>query len=417
MPFPDTTSATTSSIPSTAGSPRTGSMGARGGGSTPSCGSSRRRSSRISASRTPRWSASRRRRRFPGDVAVFVAGNFVVGSGFDVREVRRGTHKPDDRRRLPRRGLQSTESSFGAPARIITSGIVPALVAGIGAQQARSSQGSTSRPAGFASRRSVTPCSARSTSRATSTSPGTGRPPRDPLRHALDRPRRETLVVDDSDPPAWTIDELLAFLPSWAREADAPIRDALLEAVRAMAHLALVAHRTGRRAAAIAAVRRGRVARCVGRSEEAPPRAERDRGGVPREASRAARRDHAERDPRGRRVDPRRVHAPTGRRARTGDRHHVRRAARLAVVLLRAAGRSAALGRRPGATGRAWGAYTFDLLGISATGYARFVVITADDVGASDPLAWAMADDAHRGVVRGADRGGRTRSCSPHSIR
>ena len=46
------------------------------------------------------------------------------------------------------------------------------------------------------------------------------------------------IVLDASDLPARTTDDLLEFLPSWAREPVAPIRDAWLEMVRSVAQLA-----------------------------------------------------------------------------------------------------------------------------------------------------------------------------------
>jgi hypothetical protein len=64
----------------------------------------------------------------PGDVAVFVGGNFVVGSGYDVRKFVAGLTGA----RIV--GVYLEGCNPAARVRVITSGIVPALVAGIGAQ-------------------------------------------------------------------------------------------------------------------------------------------------------------------------------------------------------------------------------------------------------------------------------------------
>jgi hypothetical protein len=66
----------------------------------------------------------------PGDVAVFVGGNFVVGSAYDVRKYVAGLTGA----RFA--GVYLEGCNPAARARVITSGIVPALVAGIGAQAA-----------------------------------------------------------------------------------------------------------------------------------------------------------------------------------------------------------------------------------------------------------------------------------------
>jgi hypothetical protein len=203
----------------------------------------------------------------------------------------------------------------------------------------------------------------------------------------------ETLVVDDSDPPAWTIDELLAFLPSWAREADAPIRDALLEAVRAMAHLAW-----------------SRIGQVAGQLQS-PRFAEGvwlDAWGDLKKLPRAPNETEGE-------YRARLLALPDGitpNAIRTAVESIRVEFTLLPVVVLEPAidcmfaapldspwfcfaqpDDRRLWGDDPERPGEPWGAYTFDLLGISTTGYARFVVITADDVGASDPLAWAMGDD------------------------
>jgi hypothetical protein len=48
----------------------------------------------------------------------------------------------------------------------------------------------------------------------------------------------DALALDHTDRPAPTIDAVLAFLPGWARENAAPIRDAILAAYAAMGNLA-----------------------------------------------------------------------------------------------------------------------------------------------------------------------------------
>jgi hypothetical protein len=46
----------------------------------------------------------------------------------------------------------------------------------------------------------------------------------------------DELVLDASDRPAPTLDDMLALLPGWARDLESPVRDALLLAWRAMAN-------------------------------------------------------------------------------------------------------------------------------------------------------------------------------------
>jgi hypothetical protein len=225
----------------------------------------------------------------------------------------------------------------------------------------------------------------------------------------------DELVVDDSDPPAWTIDELLEFLPSWAREAEAPIRDALLEAVRAMAQLlwARIGHLAGQ-------LRSPRFAEGVWldawgelkRIPKQPNESEADYrarllalpDGITPKAIRTA-------------LEQIRVEFTLLPVVALEPSIDIMFAAPLdspwfcfaQPVDRRLWGEDP---ERPGAT---WGAYTFDLLGTSQAGYARFVIIVAEDAGATDPLAYAMADtlteesfaapaaDAYAFVFRGLD--------------
>jgi hypothetical protein len=202
----------------------------------------------------------------------------------------------------------------------------------------------------------------------------------------------EAFVVDDSDPPAWTIDELLAFLPSWAREADAPIRDALLEAVRAMAQL--LWSRIGQFAAQL----------------QSPRFAEGvwlDAWGELKKLPRAP--NETEGEYRARLLSLPDGITPNAIRAAVES---IREAfTLLPVVVLEPAidimfaapldspwfcfaqpDDRRLWGDDPDRPGATWSAYTFDLRNAAGNGYARFVVITADDAGATDPLAWAMAD-------------------------
>lgn len=88
------------------------------------------------------------------------------------------------------------------------------------------------------------------------------------------------LVADETEPPVpWTLDELRQYLPGWARAGDAALRDAMLQALAAMARMAwaafsrlLLAQQSPRYAAGKALAEHGRlrqIARQPGESEGA----------------------------------------------------------------------------------------------------------------------------------------------------